>query len=247
VSLRWQANEEVSVAATAYRSFRAPTLNELYRGFRVGNVVTDPNPSLGPERLAGVELGAGWTPGAGGRRLRATLFWMELEDPIANVTVASGPELVRRRRENLGRIRSRGLELEAETKVGRRLAVHASCLLVESTVRSFAADPALVGKRVAQVPRAQAALGLTWRGERSVASLSSRGSGRAFEDDRNALDLERFALVDGELSRALRGGLDAFVAGENLLDEEVIVGRAGVTTVGTPRLLRVGLRWRRGG
>lgn len=248
LSLRWQGSWGFSLAAAAYRSFRAPTLNELYRGFRVGNVITDPNPALGPERLAGAELGAGWmTPLVAGLRLRSTLFWMELEDPIANVTVSSGPDLVRRRRENLGRIRSRGLELEGEVPAGRRLAITGSWLLVESTVESFAADSALVGKRVAQVPRAQASLAATWRGEGVRVTLAGRFSGRAFEDDRNALALDRFAVVDGEVARTLGWGLDAFVAGENLFDEEVVVGRAGVTTVGTPRLLRLGIRYRRGG
>jgi outer membrane receptor protein involved in Fe transport len=33
----------VSLTAAAYRAFRAPTLNELYRPFRVGNVLTIAN------------------------------------------------------------------------------------------------------------------------------------------------------------------------------------------------------------
>ena len=43
---------------SAYRSFRAPTLNELYREFRVGNAVTQANPLLQPETLFGGEVGA---------------------------------------------------------------------------------------------------------------------------------------------------------------------------------------------
>ncbi|MGH9582904.1 MAG: TonB-dependent receptor plug domain-containing protein, partial [Bryobacteraceae bacterium] len=41
--------------ASGYRSFRAPTLNELYRPFRVGNVLTEANAALVPEGLTGVE------------------------------------------------------------------------------------------------------------------------------------------------------------------------------------------------
>jgi outer membrane receptor protein involved in Fe transport len=37
--------------------FRAPTLNELYRQFRVGTVLTLANNQLGPEHLVGGELG----------------------------------------------------------------------------------------------------------------------------------------------------------------------------------------------
>jgi outer membrane receptor protein involved in Fe transport len=47
----------IAVSASAYRSFRPPTLNELYRNFRVGNVVTNANSNLIAERLSGGELG----------------------------------------------------------------------------------------------------------------------------------------------------------------------------------------------
>ena len=250
LSARFQASDAWSLDLAGYGSFRAPTLNELYRGFRVGNVVTDPNPRLGPERLRGAELGIGWTPrtaAAGVMRMRASLFSMELEDSIANVTISTTPELVRRRRENLGRTRARGLELEGEARPTSRLAVAASWLLVDSTVRSFAADPTLVGKRVPQVPRAQAAVSLSWRSAATTATVAGRWSAGAFEDDRNTATLDRFTLVDAEVARELRRRLTAFVAAENLFDEESVVGRAGITTVGTPRLVRAGLRIARGG
>lgn len=248
LSARFQASDSWSLDLAGYRSFRAPTLNELYRGFRVGNVVTDPNPRLGPERLRGAELGIGWSPRTSrAARLRASLFSMELEDSIANVTVSSTPELVRRRRENLGRTRVRGLELEGEAQPWRRLAFAGSWLFADSTVRSFAADPALVGKRVPQVPRAQASLSLSWRGDAATATVAGRWSTAAFEDDRNTAALDRYTLVDAEVARELRRGLNVFVAVENLFDEEYAVGRAGVTTVGTPRLVRTGVRLSRGG
>ena len=41
--------KRVRVRASVYRAFRAPTLNELYREFRVGNTDTLANPNLRPE------------------------------------------------------------------------------------------------------------------------------------------------------------------------------------------------------
>ena len=46
VSVLWRSNEAFAFSASAYGAFRAPTLNELHRGFRVGNVQTLPNPAL---------------------------------------------------------------------------------------------------------------------------------------------------------------------------------------------------------
>ena len=48
---------QVSVWGDIGAGFRAPTLNELYRQFRVGTVLTLANNQLGPERLVGGELG----------------------------------------------------------------------------------------------------------------------------------------------------------------------------------------------
>jgi hypothetical protein len=75
----------LALRAAAYRSFRAPTLNELYRPFQAGPVRTDANPELGPETLLGAEAGfeVPW--------LRATAFVAGLRDPITNTTV--GPNL----------------------------------------------------------------------------------------------------------------------------------------------------------
>src|SRR5256885_3474767 len=43
-------SRNVSLTASVYRAFRAPTLNELYRSFRLGNALTLNNPYLTAER-----------------------------------------------------------------------------------------------------------------------------------------------------------------------------------------------------
>ena len=53
----YRVHERVSVWGDMAAGFRAPTLNELYRRFSLGAVVTLANPELGPERLTGGELG----------------------------------------------------------------------------------------------------------------------------------------------------------------------------------------------
>ena len=56
-SFSFQMNDLVAVRGSAYRGFRAPTLNEFYRGFRIGNTQTNPNEALLPERLRGGDGG----------------------------------------------------------------------------------------------------------------------------------------------------------------------------------------------
>ena len=47
LALVYRVTDALSVRGAGYQAFRAPTLNELYRQFRVQNVVTLANPSLG--------------------------------------------------------------------------------------------------------------------------------------------------------------------------------------------------------
>ena len=49
----YKVNSYLSLLFSAGRAFRAPTLNELYRSFRVGNVLTLANENLQAERLNG--------------------------------------------------------------------------------------------------------------------------------------------------------------------------------------------------
>jgi outer membrane receptor protein involved in Fe transport len=58
LSALFKVSEKLSLNASIYRAFRAPTLNELYRSFRVGDVLTLANERLRAERLTGGEAGA---------------------------------------------------------------------------------------------------------------------------------------------------------------------------------------------
>ena len=64
LALRADAGRGFSFMGSAYETFRAPTLNELYRSFRVGDVVTRANDTLDAERLRGIEGSAQYAPGS---------------------------------------------------------------------------------------------------------------------------------------------------------------------------------------
>ena len=75
--------------ASAYRSFRAPTLNELYRPFRVGNIQTLANSALLPESLIGVETGLDWSRET--THISVSLFHNDLSNLIDNATLRVTP------------------------------------------------------------------------------------------------------------------------------------------------------------
>ena len=237
----FRASGSVSLVASAYGAFRAPTLNELYRSFRLGDTLTLANAELGPERLWGGEIGA--RVARGPAALRVTAFDSTVRDAVANVTVASVPGLVTRQRRNVARVRARGVEAEGEWSPAPRVALSAGYVFTDSRVASFPGEPALEGRRVAQVPRHQATFQARYDGAFRL-SLQARWTGQAWDDDRNTLSLDPAWQVDARAGRRLGRGLEAFVAGENLLDAEIVTGRSPVASLAPPRTLRAGVRLR---
>ncbi|HYP25418.1 MAG TPA: TonB-dependent receptor [Blastocatellia bacterium] len=235
--------DNVSLVASGYRAFRAPTLNELYRSFRVGNVVTQANEDLRAERLTGGEAGA--TFAAFDRRLnvRGVFFWSEITRPVANVTLSVSPDLIVRRRVNLGRTRSRGIEVEADARITSSIVVSGGYLFADATVLEFPANRELEGLWLPQVPHHQ----LTFQARyinpsKMVIGLQGRFAGLQFDDDQNRFELERFFTLDALASRPVARGVEVFAAFENIFNERYSIGRTPVRTVGPPFLARIGIR-----
>jgi len=236
------AVKNVAVSASFYRAFRAPTLNELYRNFRVGNIVTNANSSLRAERLAGGEAGVSLQTWSERLILRGVFFWSEISDPIANVTVSTTPTLITRQRQNLGRIRALGIEVSALVSLSKGLRLSAEYLLTDSTVVSFPADVALKGLKVPQVPKDQLNIQLSYTRHNWITGLQGRFVGRQFDDDQNVLPLAGFFNLDAEISRRVSRHLKVFAAAQNLTGVRYQTGRTPVLTVGPPLLARVGIR-----
>jgi outer membrane receptor protein involved in Fe transport len=242
-----RVTSKVSLTGSAYRSFRAPTLNELYRSFRVGNIVTQANDQLLAERLTGAEAGAivtGWDQHF---MLRGNFFWSDITRPIANVTLSVAPDLITRQRQNLGRTRSRGAEVEADERLSNAITLSGSYEYTDATVTSFSANPALVGLWLPQVPHHQFTLQARYVKPFVLVGVQGRYVGNQFDDDQNLLSLARFFALDAIISHSLRPGVEVFVAGENLLNQQYQIGRTPVLTVGPPILARAGLRLQFGG
>jgi iron complex outermembrane recepter protein len=225
----------VSLRGSVYGGFRAPTLNELYRGVHVGNDVTDPNEALRPETMTAGDGGLLFTRGA--VSVRATGFWAMLDDTVTNVTIATSPSLNIRQRQNADGVRSAGVELEADLRLSRTLLVGIAGAIIDSR---FTGKTRLKEYRVPQVARDSIAVNVRHFGASWTLSGQLRIRGPQFEDDVNALALRRATVVDVLGRRTVARGIDVFLAVENLLDADYDVGRVPVRLMGLPRAIRVG-------
>jgi outer membrane receptor protein involved in Fe transport len=217
--------------------FRTPTMNELYRSFRVGNTNTLANDSLTPETSWGPEVGytmrrEKWTG-------RALVYYTELNGAIYNKTLTSTPTAITRQRSN-GDARTLGSELELEWRAFREVTFTTSWALNNAKTTFGELD----GKRIPQVPRAAGSAGVRGAFGRFTGAGTIRYIGAQFDDDQNAFELAPGTLVDGRMSWRLTRGIDAFAAIENAFDQEIDTGKTPIRTIGAPRVARAGITLR---
>jgi outer membrane cobalamin receptor len=217
---------------SVYRSFRAPTLNELYREFRAGNTDTLANPALLPEKMWGAEAGVDWIGENG--TFRATAYRNSLDGLITNVTLSSTSTAIVRQRANAAAAVSRGVEAEFTERL-RNFTGELKYLYVESRY--------VTGFRVAQIPKHQGTAQLTYMRGGTFASLGLRSYTYQFDDDLNVFRLPGYASAQFVIRQHLARALSAEVTLENALNRQFYTAFTPTPNIGAPRLWRVGLRW----
>jgi outer membrane receptor protein involved in Fe transport len=240
-TVTWRANDAASLQFSVSRAYRTPTLNELYRGFRVGNVVTNANPLLQPERLTSIE--GGLLIGTAKASARVTAFHNVLNDAISNVTLSTTPTQTTRERQNTDEVGASGVELEGDIRPHPRVTLSLFGAFTSSHFNETPKQPTIEGNRIPQVPRYHIGAGVIADTPRvATFSVQARFVGDQFEDDLNTLVLEDFVVVDASATRQVTGALHAFVGVENVFDVEYDVGRTPVRSIGWPRTVRAGVR-----
>ena len=245
----------LALTANAFRAFRGPTMNELYRTGQVGQQTTMANPSLLSERATGFEFGGELADmGIRGRtvgHLRASYFWTEVNRPVSTVLLAQTATTQTLQRQNLGQIRSRGLSLEGGTAAWQGLEVSAGYQLAVATVTRFNTSSPLqanlTGKWIPEVPRNMVTATVSFSRPRVGGfHLIESYTGRTYDDSANQFVLSGYARMDVSAERTLWRGLGLYAGSQNVLNRVIQAGRTPVLTLAAPRLVEGGLRWQMG-
>lgn len=242
ISIMKRFDHGVSLSASGFRAFRAPTLNELYRNFRVGNVVTNANAALKAEALTGGDAGIGVDRLGSRLFVRGNFFWSEIDDSVANVTLSTTPALITRQRQNLRTIRARGIEVSAVTRFEKHWEISSEYLLTDSTVLRFPANRSPEGLLVPQVPQHQFNFQVSYTNSAWLVGTQGRLVSKQFDDDQNTLPLDGFFTLDAEVSRRVSERVRLFAAFQNLTGSRYEISSTPVFTVGPPVLVRLGAR-----
>ncbi|MGH6706664.1 MAG: TonB-dependent receptor [Sphingomicrobium sp.] len=245
----------IHIRGAAYTNWRLPTLNELYRPFRVGADATAANAALDPERLHGIEAGVDWRP-SGITRLSATVFANRLRHAIANVTLGEGPGVFPgvgfvaaggafRQRQNIDAIETHGLEIDGEFLRGPWRASFSYALSDARVEASGVASP-LDGQRPAQIPKHQASAAIDWTRGAVGLGTTARFTSSQNEDDLGKRRLPSALTFDTRARLAVPKLGDIELRIENLFDRRVVaaVSGDGIRERALPRTIWLGLRVR---
>ncbi len=255
LELTRQLGADVEARISAGTGFRAPTLNELHRPFRVRNDIVEANPVLDPERFISLESGIDWNP-AKNLTIGIELFHHWIRDAIANVPVTDpaevsaiigvvppGGSLAQRR--NVDEARVLGVEGRVEWRPAEDIMFEFTGLWSDTRFSDSRSQPLLEGKPFPQAPDLRLIAGGEWRPIDEIALFAGIEYGAAQYDD--ALAGRRIPdYTSTRVGARWKTDIGIYqIRVENLFDEEIQTGLAsnGLRTYGAPRSLWLGAEW----
>ncbi len=232
----------VQLHASAFRAFRTPTMNELYRTGQVGQQTTLANSALLSERATGVEAGADWATPNRFLSAQASYFWTEINRPVSAVLVSSTATTITNFRENLGQIQSQGTAVSAQLRPTTGLSLNVGYQYAHAVITAFKSQPTLIGLWIPEVPRHTATAQLRYQRDRGSYTLAARESGRAFDDSSNIYELHSFFVLDAYAEYRVHSHISLDLSLQNLLNRSIETARTPNLTLGTPFIAQGGVR-----
>ena len=254
VNVRYAFTDNFALRGAYYRSFRAPTLDQLYRTFADTTAgIFEGNPFLKPETLEGGEVGVDFN--RPGFRSQLTFYSTTITNLITqrNLVPSEFPTslgvvcgfdpatftfLTCTRNINAASAIARGIEVEADWDIGSGFTAGLAYTYTDSHYTSDPEDPTAVGERLEGVPMHNVSGQLTyvaatdWR-----VSTDLRYVSKSFGDAHPADNLVQDAhfVVDLSAAYPITHNLQAYVQIQNLLDRRYIANNSGGAPIlGTP-------------
>jgi len=262
LNVRFELTDQVALRAAFYRSFKAPTLDELYRTYADTSAgIYEGNPYLRPETLQGGEAGIDFQ--RAGLRSQLTYYSTNLHNVVTqrNLTAAESPTalgvvcgydaatytyLSCTQNINAASAVARGVEEEFDWTFGKGFSGVAGYTYADSHYTANPVNPVTVGQQLEGVPRNKGSLSLMYTApsgwhaflEGQYVSVSY---GDAVPGD-NLVQDAHFVL-NASASVPLRSGFEIYAEAQNLLDRRYIANNGGGPPIlGTPLELFAGIR-----
>jgi outer membrane receptor protein involved in Fe transport len=262
VDLRYSFTDEFAVRGSYYQSFKAPTLDQLYRSYADTTAgIFEGNPFLKPETLKGGEIGFDFN--LSGLRNQLTFYSTNIHNIVTteNLTSAQSPPglgvtcgfnsvtftfLTCTRNINAAAGIARGIEDELTWDIGYGFSAVLGFTYADSHYTANQVDPTSVGQRFEGVPWYNASGTLTyvdpsgWRALIQLHGVSmSYGSDHASDNEVQ----NGYFVINASAAYPLFDKVQLFAQIQNLLDRRYIANNTGGPPIlGTPFSALVGLR-----
>lgn len=261
IDARYRIDDDLAVRGAYYQSFRAPTLDQLYRTYADTTAgIYEGNPYLLPETLEGEEIGVDYT--LGGLKAQFTLYGSTISDLITqrNLTPTEYPSILGvtcgydpltytyltcTRNINSASAVARGFETGLHWDLGAGFTGAATYTYADSHYTANPIDPTSVGERLEGVPMHNASASLTYADDRWQATAILRYLSKSYGDAHpsDGLIQQAHLVVDASASYRVWSDLEAFVAIQNLFDRRYIANNGGGAPIlGTPLEVMAGLK-----
>lgn len=252
--LAYEITDDLTLSGSAYLGWRLPTLNELFRPFRVGPDATAANEFLEPERSEGGEIGLAYDDEI--VTLGATIFYTRLSDAIANVSLDRGPGLfpgvgfvsgvgIFAQRQNIDAVTSQGIEIDGQFKISDSISLGGSYSYIDAQIRASGAAAAIDSFRPEQVADHYASGFLNYSDAvGNQLSISANYIGARFENDVNSLILSDALRFDSSAVVRLSDNLYVNARVENIFDAQIdaAITSNGIIERAQPRTIMLGLQ-----
>jgi iron complex outermembrane receptor protein len=260
LAARFEATNRLSFRGAAYKAFRAPGLNNLYRSFSTPTFITIANANLAPETLKGGELGVDFRTKL--VTLGATYFRYDTKGLIASYKIAnaaSAPAEVTaicgaslencpatvNFNTNSQNATSQGLEVVTTWRPVKNVDVDGSYSYTASHYTSTTTgDP--VNAQLGAIPKHVATLGLNWQTtSRWRNYVGARYSDAMFLDVNHTIAQPTFTVVNASTAVRVSKQLEVYGSVANLTDKRYsdnATTSASGQTLGMPRAFTTGVR-----
>ncbi|HVY08129.1 MAG TPA: TonB-dependent receptor [Burkholderiales bacterium] len=247
LSARYAVTDNFALRGAAYKAFRAPTLDNLYRAYAIPGGIFQPNAALTPERLTGGE--AGFDIDYSRVHGQVTYYEDTIRDLITsrNLDPSELPAgfFFGTRNINAGKARTRGIEAEFSWQFAPAWSALFSYAYVDAKILENDADPATVGHTQGGIPRQQGSVGLGYEpGNGFKASTRVRSAQAYYADNAGTLPVGSHTVVDVYAAYAFSKRVEVFGQVQNLFDQTYIAQNSGNATpyLGQPFTAFAGVR-----
>ena len=148
---------------------------------------------------------------------RATAYQDNARDFIYIVTADAAKGI--RKWENIGRVRIRGIESEADYRPDPEWLIYTNFTYNQSKIREFKENTALEGKYLPWMPKWETTVGITYSNPRIItARLDGHYAGVIYDDDMNRKKIGEYFDMDLKLSRKITKNIEVNLVADNLTD-----------------------------